>query len=57
LQEWPKTIAIFGEGATDDCYSARWALQLCSVGHPLLSSIKIILMLFFERRLSEARQR
>ena len=57
LQEWPKTIAIFGEGATDDCYSARWALQLCSVGHPLFSSIKIILMLFFERRLSEARQR
>ena len=47
LQEWPKTIAIFGEGA----------LQLCSVGHPLFSSIKIILMLFFERRLSEARQR
>ena len=57
LQEWPKTIAIFGEGVTDDCYSAKWALQLCSVGHPLFSSIKIILMLFFERRLSEARQR
>ena len=52
LLEWPKTIAIFGEGATDDD-----VLQLCPVGHPLFSSIKIILMLFFERRLSEARQR
>ena len=33
------------------------ALQLCPVGHPLFSSIKIMLMLSFERRLSEARQR
>jgi hypothetical protein len=23
LQEWPKMIFIFGEGGTDDCYSAR----------------------------------
>jgi hypothetical protein len=42
----PQAIAILDE-----------ALQLCPVGHPLFSSIKIMLMLSFERRLSEARQR
>ena len=39
----PQAIAILDE-----------ALQLCPVGHPLF---KIMLMLSFERRLSEARQR